>query len=123
MVAILANSSTISPDIETVTSILNTATEIQEELSPETQVINGHPTEFIRVGEIMTDQTKIPTQVQRIPSQVLYHLSYLEPAILSMSKCHKLKEDNTIQCPFYRICNIANCKEYSPPFYFRPSCQ
>lgn len=39
MVAILANSSTSSPDIETVTSILNTATEIQEELSPETQVI------------------------------------------------------------------------------------
>lgn len=39
MVAILANSSTSSPDIEMVTSILNTATEIQEELSPETQVI------------------------------------------------------------------------------------
>lgn len=81
MVAILANSSTSSPDIETVTSILNTATEIQEELSPETQVINGHPTEFIGMGEIMTDQTRIPTQAPLISSQVLYHLSYLESAI------------------------------------------
>uniref|UniRef100_A0A8W8HNY2 Polycystic kidney disease protein 1-like 2 n=1 Tax=Magallana gigas TaxID=29159 RepID=A0A8W8HNY2_MAGGI len=37
VVAILANSSTSSPDIEMVTSILNTATEIQEELSPQIQ--------------------------------------------------------------------------------------